>query len=266
MAIRGKPSIYLFAVALAAAAFSASAAAHDGYKAPTCALPDSKVPKITQENGSTTLQSWWDDQKSWAKLIDCIASGKLAWVNVGLELHPFSDAGSAEMIDMALGEALGSSPQPILQKAAILVSTIELELVCSAPSADDTRFSSYALAVAEIERREKALTKVKDQDLEPQVDECRADLEKSKSDVADYFRDNPPPAPDPQMQKLIQRGDFATYPASHPATPAGPPALSLLDRSPPAKQSLAFTARPDPGTAPPPPGPGTAPPPPKSRG
>jgi len=67
------------------------------------------------------------------------------------------------------------------------------------------------------------------------------------------------------MKELRLRGGYATFPAALPAAPAGPPALSLRGRSPTAKQSFAFTARPAPGTAPPPPDPGTAPPPPNFR-
>lgn len=185
--MKGYSLVYLLVAALL------PVSAHAGYTAPACKLSDTQMPKVTEDTGQKVLASLWDDRVTWDKFISCVQSGRSAWVDAGLAIRRFSDAGASEELDLALGEALGSSPDHILAKAALPDSGIELDWLCSGPDVDDPRFDSYALSMAEIERRLKALSQVKNQDLEPQVDACRADLEKSKQGVASFYRDNPPP-------------------------------------------------------------------------
>jgi hypothetical protein len=233
MESRGHPKIYLLAAVFAAASFGASANANSTYSAPVCKLPNVKVPKVTKDNGQRVLQSLWDDQATWSEFIDCVESGKTTWVDAALAIHQFSDAGASEELDQSLGEALGNNPSDILEKATIPGSTIELDIICSGPDVDDPRFDSYDLSMAEIARRLKALSRVTNQDLEPQVEACKARLVNSEKGIASFYRDNHPapnPGIAPEMKQPRPRGGSATFPAALPAAPAGPPALSLSGR------------------------------------
>jgi hypothetical protein len=170
---------------------SAPASAKGGYTAPVCTL--SKVPKVTAQNAHEVLKSLWDDQTIWVKFMDCVESGESTWIDVAFALHQFSDAGAHDEIDSSLGEALGNNPVHTLQEAAVSGATPEL--VCSGPDVDDPRFDGYDLSMAEIERRQATLRRVKDKSLDSEIQVCLADLEDSKKDIASFYKGYKTPAP-----------------------------------------------------------------------
>jgi len=64
-------------------------------------------------NEREVIASLWDRQGRWWAVLDGIAAGHDIWLDVAERLRPGSDAGSAEDLGMAIGEAFMRAPEKV---------------------------------------------------------------------------------------------------------------------------------------------------------
>jgi hypothetical protein len=94
---------------------------------------------------------------NWNKLNELlvnIASGKKKWLNVAVIMKSDSDAAISEMLNHAVGEAVATATELVLE---IAVGQYSLEDICSGPDVDDSRYSTYDKALAAVRQRIEAL-------------------------------------------------------------------------------------------------------------
>jgi len=144
-----------------------------------------EVRRMIKEMGARkTIDKLYDDEAIWIRIKEEIATGKKEWVEVATLLYPGSDAGSAEMIDIALGEALKNAPELVL---GIIGDPDRLEVVCKSINVDEQKFSSLRKSIDEVEERIRVLSRVKDPKLEVSAKRCIAHLEQLIQSLHKYF-------------------------------------------------------------------------------
>ena len=163
-ASRQKPPIYWGAtmrfLSICLAIFISSALAADSITA------SDMIARINRDGGKQVLADLWEHEPEFDAVISGIESANRDWLQVAALLKPFSDAGSSEQIDMAVGRALPKDPQRVLH--LIGHNGFQLDFVCTSP------FDEPAPGVAkEYERRAlAALATLNDPDLKSVAAEC----------------------------------------------------------------------------------------------
>ena len=144
-----------------------------------------EISKIIQKQGpKQTIKLLYANQKTWDMVLRNIASGKQEWLNVAKLLKSGTDAGSSEMLNLAMGEALAYSPKFVLE---IMKEDNFFTAVCYGPDLDDIRFSTYDKAINATNFRIAVLEKVNDSNLMDIRNKCIDNLKKSKISLQEYF-------------------------------------------------------------------------------
>lgn len=112
-----------------------------------------------------------------------ISTGERDWLTIANRLHPVSDAGAAEQLELAVGEALEHRPANVLR---ISVPVFGLG-VCGGPDVDDPRYDSYELSMRAIDKRKAAVRGVRDADLRPARDGCTSELDSARTGIAKSY-------------------------------------------------------------------------------
>lgn len=139
---------------------------------------------ISKHGARKTIDLVYKDHNAWTSVLVNVASGQEDWVKVAIQLYQGSDGGSAEMLILALGEALERNPGTVLKNIA---SVIDIRNVCGSPDIDSDRYNSSVKAIAAIEQRKKMVEGVDDRNLISMKHECLVYLEKAKRSVSDFF-------------------------------------------------------------------------------
>jgi hypothetical protein len=145
--------------------------------------PSSVMAEIQESGASATVFQLYEDNSLWSALLKNIENGKPAWLKVASVLRGGSDAGASEQLVLAVGEALEHNPEAVLE---ITVSLMGIG-ICGAPDVDDSRYDSYALSIAAIERRKAMVAKVLRPDLESLRGKCMQELELAKKGIGQFY-------------------------------------------------------------------------------
>lgn len=116
------------------------------------------------------------DQKKWKQVLRNIAIGERPWLSVAVHLKPGSDAGTSEMLNFAIGEALETFPESVLE---IAIGQYSLGDVCNGPDVDDVRYSTFEKAVGAVRRRIEALEMIENVRVEGSRNRCVQSLKES---------------------------------------------------------------------------------------
>jgi hypothetical protein len=158
----------------------ASAAPHPDYYS----NPDSIIAEVNMRGAASVVADLTRDWNVWDSICDKVATGDQAWLKAAVALHPGTDAGSSEMMDLALGEALELNPENVFK---IAMPTFELEFICSGPDVDNPRYDSYDLSIRAINLRIKKVSAIKDSKLKKLSKGCVGHLEESKEGIAQFY-------------------------------------------------------------------------------
>ncbi len=123
--------------------------------------------------------------KVWDSILRKIATGERSWLEAAVALRPGTDAGASEMLELAVGEALGNNPGNVFQIAA---KAFDLRSVCGGPDVDDPRYDSYELSMKAINHRINMVASIKDPSLISMSKECVKYLEESKTGIAQFYQ------------------------------------------------------------------------------
>lgn len=171
-----------------AASISSSAPNSEGLVRPATA--EAIQREIERNGAAAALNELYSDPEAWVSALGGIATGTPAWLRVAELLRPASDAGASEQLELAVGEALGSSPDIVLswlvtQQGA---NHYEVPFVCGGIDVDDDRFNGLDLALAEVNRRIRAVEKVADPRLQSVREQCLSKLRESPGHLRRFFR------------------------------------------------------------------------------
>jgi len=135
---------------------------------PPAKLKLDEVRRIIREKGAREAASRGLDHV-WGQLLDAIATGEPAWLEIACELGRHSDGEASETLDAAMGEALRRAPRAVLQR--LDGNPFHLERVCGNTFAD-TGIRDATDEAARIAEQEAAVAKVRDKSLTERRDTC----------------------------------------------------------------------------------------------
>src|SRR5205085_4321732 len=72
---------------------------------------------VRDEGARAALAQLYGDSDQWQHLLTGVATGAPDWLRLANDLHAAADAGSAEQLKVAVGEALEHNPINVLQIA-----------------------------------------------------------------------------------------------------------------------------------------------------
>lgn len=130
---------------------------------------------ISERGAQMAVETSLDDK--WDLLLDAIATGNPAWLDIAKELGRFSDAESSETLNAAMGEALTKSPREVLYR--LDGKPFGVEGVCGNCFAEMGIQGATDLS-ASIAKQEIAVEKVKDKSLRKRRDYCLELIRKQK--------------------------------------------------------------------------------------
>ncbi len=131
--------------------------------------------------------SLYDDEKKWNRLLRNIASGDEKWLNVAVRLKEGSDAGSSEMLSLAVGEALEHNPENVFK---LTLGNFDINIICGGPDIDNKRYDSYELSINAINKRIQKVSSVNEKNLQSKCKECLQHLSKAKNSIAKFYQVN----------------------------------------------------------------------------
>ena len=146
--------------------------------------PESLRQEIKSRGARAVVSKLYDDSNSWHFILTKIATGDRSWLEIAVALHPGSDAGSSEMLTLAVGEALEHNPINVFQ---IAPKAFQLSFICSGPDVDDHRYDSYEFSMKAINRRINKVAAVTNPALMNMGKECIRYLEESKKSIAQFY-------------------------------------------------------------------------------
>jgi hypothetical protein len=146
---------------------------------PTAAPPAgaTRVLEATRRGEAVSLASLFEDQDSFYYVMDHIAKGEVAWLDVAARLAPGADAHAGEELTSALALALGRSPEAVLSRS---FEPITLKDICGGPGLEEDE-KEYRSA---LDRALAAMSKVKAAALGERRDACIKFLIKEKARLA----------------------------------------------------------------------------------
>ena len=85
-------------------------------RCPRLVDPAAILSQIRPGNEQTIVSSLWERHGRWSAVLDGVSGAQDVWLDVAERLRPGTDAGSAEEIDMAIGEAFMRAPEKVLRR------------------------------------------------------------------------------------------------------------------------------------------------------
>lgn len=139
---------------------------------------------VAKRGARAIVSKLYTAHDTWNDVLRHVATGDETWLRVAVALHPGTDAGSSEMLTLAVGEALEFSPENVF---LITLPEFSLKYVCSGPDVDDIRFNSYELSMSAIKRRQNRISAMTNPELSKLGKECIHDLEEAKIGIAAFY-------------------------------------------------------------------------------
>lgn len=161
-------------------AHGSEATSVDSYLTPTAILQEIKL-----KGAREVVSDLYGHPQTWRSVLERIASGDQSWLEVAVALHPGLDAGSSEMLNLAVGAALENNPVNVFQ---ITLKAFQLKSICSGPDVDDPKYNSYELSMKAIDLRIRQASSIKDQSLTKISKSCIQYLEESKKGIAHFYQ------------------------------------------------------------------------------
>jgi hypothetical protein len=162
-----------------AIAFLMCRAVPGGADSPEDALVQEINERLNTQHPMTAADAIWRDPKKWHSLLHGVAHGHERLMDAAARLSAGTDAGISEQIDLAFGDALAEHPGAVLRLAPDLGSS------CS--NIDEPFTKSLRRALAEVDRRIAAVSKVVAPNLQGERSRCLAALNELKRVLPDGY-------------------------------------------------------------------------------
>ena len=139
-----------------------------GAQQPPAQLKLDEVRRIIREKGAEEAARTGLDHV-WGQLLDAIATGDPAWLDIACELKRHSDGEASETLNAAMGEALRKAPSAVLRR--LDGNPFNPEGVCGNTFAN-IGIRGATDEAASIAAQEAAVAKVRDKSLTARRDTC----------------------------------------------------------------------------------------------
>jgi hypothetical protein len=155
---------------------------------PQAELDSESIARLIRWKGpEAILARLYDDPAKWSQFLALVSRGDRDWLQIANQFRRVSDAGAADELTAAVGEALEQSPSNVLRLSLPSFGPA----VCGAPDVDDPRYDSLELATQAIEHRRVMVEQVDASDLAEERNLCLAELERSKGTIARFYANTP---------------------------------------------------------------------------
>ncbi len=149
--------------------------------------PQAILNEVNAKGASSVVSELYKDLNAWYSVLRNIATGEKEWLRVAIALQPGAQAGSYNMLQVRLGEALEHNPENVLIMTAYKYVT---PFICGGPDIDDKRYGTYELAMEAIKRRQEKVRAITNPKLKEICDDCLKSLEQSKTNMARFYQVN----------------------------------------------------------------------------
>jgi hypothetical protein len=151
--------------------FSSFAAAAETSVQPN---PSSIAAAVAKRGSKVIIQELYENPTTWTAVTDGIATGEERWLQVYRTLKPASDAGTAEMLDIALSKALVRHPKSVLSFMS-REHNAYANMICGRLD-DDADAKTF---IPFLEKQRAAVSKVGDKKLAIPRSECLTSINKA---------------------------------------------------------------------------------------
>jgi hypothetical protein len=151
--------------------------------APSAAAAQALLADIQRRGAKAVLEDIYGREGRWRPLIEGVTSGQAQWLQVAAALKPtakIKNLSAAQDLTVAVSRALEHSPANVLR---VLDAAFDTDGVCSLNTVEDSLGSDYRVALAAVERRERAVARVQEADLTQTRDDCLSFLKELKGEV-----------------------------------------------------------------------------------
>jgi len=146
--------------------------------------PKSIIHQVQSRGAEVVVSELYRDWNIWNSILKKIASADEDWLRTAVALRAGSDAGTSEMLELSVGEALENNPVNVFR---VTLKAFQLNSICSGPDVDDFRYNSYELSIKAINQRIRKVSAVTDRTLESTCKKCIHHLEASKVEIARFY-------------------------------------------------------------------------------
>jgi hypothetical protein len=129
---------------------------------------------ISTRGAAHVVSEIGSNEDTWGALLDAVAEGQDAWLEVGAQLRPFSDGEAGETLAMGFAEALATNPTGVLRRVE------PLDACNSLGFADGLVADSPVDQEAWVEARTRAVGAVTDPRLLKKKQDCLVLLNESR--------------------------------------------------------------------------------------
>jgi len=145
---------------------------------------------IERRGASVVVKELYDDPEVWDELLRNVSSGNLGWLKVAEKLGPGTDAGSTNMLEIAIFRALGNAPVQtltLLSRGDRTIPCFRVEFVCSSDFLIDDPADQKALNL--IDRTISRLQEIKEPSLITTRNTCIEGLQQARRDTLRLMRE-----------------------------------------------------------------------------
>jgi hypothetical protein len=150
--------------------------------APSAAAAQAILDDVARRGAKTVLDQLYAREARWRPVIQGVTSGHAKWLEVAAALKPATlrNLSAAQELTVAVSRALERAPANVL---GVLDEAFDTDDVCSLNTVEDSLGTDYRVALASVERRERAVARVGDLQLAERRDECLEFLKELKGEV-----------------------------------------------------------------------------------
>lgn len=150
--------------------------------APSASAAQATLDDIARRGATAVLEDLYAREDRWRPLIDGVSSGQAGWLEVAATLKPATlrNLSAAQDLTVAVSRALEKAPRSVL---GVLDQAFDADDVCSLNTVEDSLGPDYHVALAAVERRERAVASVHDAGVAKTRDECLEFLKELKGEV-----------------------------------------------------------------------------------
>ena len=139
--------------------------------------------QIDEKGAKDVAAALFANKSSWSALTKNVRAGKSEWIDAAVRLKSGTDGGASSELQDALFVALENNPRHVLQVAA---PTVPVGVLCSGRS---DPLPTARAALSELDRIQKSVARVHDNDLAERQKDCLGALEVAKANTKRFFKD-----------------------------------------------------------------------------
>jgi hypothetical protein len=150
--------------------------------APSAAEAQAVLDEIARRGARPVLEDLYAREARWRPVIEGVASGHARWLEVAARFKRVAmrNLAVSQELTVAVSRALGPAPAAAL---GVLEGAFDADDVCSLNTLEDSLGPDYAVALGTVERRERAVSKVREPALAARRDACLEFLRELKGEI-----------------------------------------------------------------------------------